>query len=245
MPDIDSCAEHAGENIQWTCSVCGAALCPRCGPVKWEGSIFCGPCAKKREAALRIKDARARRRATAAEALKAGSVIFIFVLLVFLAGKGCRALGNYRLSARYASDLPLAADFSFADARGRTISLSSLRGKVVILDFWAGWCEPCLRLIPDLKGLNSEFSGRPFLLVGVNLDKTKGEFKAATDEHGVDWLQVWNDPKGRPPIAKLYGVSQIPATVIIDKKGRIFKRWSLWDGKMSSYVRFLLAQPSY
>ena len=117
-----------------------------------------------------------------------------------------------------------APDFAQNSPEGKTISLSSLRGKVVLIDFWASWCGPCRKENPHVKKLYSQYKDKGFDILGVSLDKTKSRWTAAIAKDGLPWHQV-SDLKGwKNEVALQYGVTSIPQTVLVDKEGKIIAR---------------------
>lgn len=117
-----------------------------------------------------------------------------------------------------------APDFSMNQLDGTPLSLSSLRGKVVLIDFWASWCGPCRRENPHVVKLYQEYKDKGFEILGVSLDKTKDNWKNAIDQDGLTWQHV-SDLKGwGNEVAQLYGVRSIPHTVLLDKEGKILAR---------------------
>lgn len=116
----------------------------------------------------------------------------------------------------------LAPDFSLPDETGKPIKLSSLRGKYVLLEFWASWCKPCRAVQPKLLELYNELkSTGKFTILAVSLDKEQSAWLKAMKEDNVPWLQVadLNAPVNKA--AQLYDVTMIPASFLIDPDGRI------------------------
>ena len=114
-----------------------------------------------------------------------------------------------------------APDFTLNTPEGTPLSLSSLKGKVVVIDFWASWCGPCRRENPHMVEIYNELSPKGVEFLGVSLDKKKEDWLKAIEKDGLIWkhvsdLQYWNSAA-----AKLYGVNSIPATVLIDQSGTI------------------------
>jgi len=104
---------------------------------------------------------------------------------------------------------------------GTTKSLEQLRGKYVLIDFWASWCGPCRRENPNVVRLYNKYKDKGFEILGVSLDKSKDRWKAAIKKDNLTWHHV-SDLKGwRSKYAKLYGVRGIPYTVLVDKEGKI------------------------
>jgi peroxiredoxin len=111
-----------------------------------------------------------------------------------------------------------AKEITLPDTKGNTISLSSLKGKVVLIDFWASWCGPCRRSVPDLKKEYAKYQSKGFEIYGVSLDADKFAWKMAIKEDHVDWIHV-NDASGA--VAGMWNVNYIPNTFLLDKDGKI------------------------
>jgi|WetSurMetagenome_2_1015567.scaffolds.fasta_scaffold45624_5 peroxiredoxin len=110
-----------------------------------------------------------------------------------------------------------APQFTLHDVDGRPISLSSYRGKVVILDFWAPWCPPCRREIPDFISLQNQYASQGLQVIGIGLDQPSN-VASFVQRYGVNYPVVIGDDA----ISNSYGgVSGIPTTFIIDKQGII------------------------
>jgi peroxiredoxin len=119
-----------------------------------------------------------------------------------------------------------AMDFKENDTLGRPVSLSSFRGKYVLLDFWASWCGPCRMENPNVVKVYEEFHGKGFDILGVSLDKSadKAKWLKAIQDDRLSWTQVsdlgfWNNAA-----AKEYGVTAIPMNFLIDPRGKIIGR---------------------
>lgn len=115
----------------------------------------------------------------------------------------------------------VAADISLPDPDGKTQTLSSLRGKIVLLDFWAGWCGPCRRENPNLVAAYAKYHDKGFEIFQVSLDKNKPEWLAAIKQDGLNWIHVSDLKFWNSPVARLYGVESIPANFLLDKDGKI------------------------
>lgn len=118
-------------------------------------------------------------------------------------------------------DARVAPSFAVKSHTGGELSLEKLRGKVVVLDFWASWCLPCRRDIPEIKNILKKFGGEQFVMIGINLDSNRPEFDAYMKEEGITWLQYYDGLGWRNKVSQLYGVYAIPHTVLIDQDGVI------------------------
>jgi thiol-disulfide isomerase/thioredoxin len=116
------------------------------------------------------------------------------------------------------SSFPLAPDFTLKTLDGREVTLSALRGEVILLDFWATWCGPCRESIPHLIRLYKTYQKKGFEVIGINMDKrdmeTVRQFAMSMD---IPYPVVITLEK----VERDYGVTSLPSTIIIDKKGRI------------------------
>jgi len=119
-----------------------------------------------------------------------------------------------------------APDVTGRDVNGRSVRLSDLRGYVVLVDFWATWCEPCKDTIPLYEKLYAERSKDRFVVVGVSEDDPSVDLKAFADKRGMTYL-VWRDDKYA--IYNAFGAFQLPAAFLLDRNGRLVRRW---DGFM-------------
>lgn len=118
-----------------------------------------------------------------------------------------------------------APDFTLNNADGEQISLSSLQGKYVLIDFWASWCQPCMVELPNLIDLYDQYNDKGFEIFGVSLDRDRNAWVNTVDEKNMVWPNVW-DMEGEEPAeaATLYGVTGIPHTVLLDKEGVIIAK---------------------
>jgi peroxiredoxin len=105
---------------------------------------------------------------------------------------------------------------------GTEIKLADLKGKVVLLDFFAAWCGPCRAEVPNLKSLYARNHGRGFEILGVSLDRSVEEAKKYAETAGLDWIVTWDEPGfWKNPVAVQYGIQSIPAMYLIDKEGKV------------------------
>jgi peroxiredoxin len=114
-----------------------------------------------------------------------------------------------------------APDFTLNDPEGKPIQLSSLRGKVVLIDFWASWCAPCRQENPNVVKLYQQYHPKGFEILGVSLDRGKEEWVQAIKDDQLAWLHVSDLQYWQSAPARLYGVNAIPQTFLLDKDGKI------------------------
>ncbi len=115
----------------------------------------------------------------------------------------------------------IAPDFTLPDVEGKPFTLSSLRGKYVLLDFWASWCGPCREENPNVVATYKQFKDKNFTVLGVSLDQEKKNWLSAIKEDGLVWKQVSDLKFWNSEAAALYGVEAIPYNVLIDPAGKV------------------------
>ena len=122
------------------------------------------------------------------------------------------ALGDLRVGSE-------APDFSATDLQGQPVVLSEFRDrKVVVADFWAEWCGPCLMAMPDLQELHDEFEGRPLEILAVNLGESPEQIQRFIERKGYTFRVV---PDQDDSIGHLFGVTAIPTMVVIGADGQV------------------------
>ena len=114
----------------------------------------------------------------------------------------------------------VAPDFTLKDLQGKDLSLSSLRGKYVVLDFWGSWCGWCIKGIPEMKKYYAKYKDRMEIL-GIDCRDTEEAWKAAVEKHELPWLHVRND--GEPDVTVMYAIQGFPTKIVIDPDGKIAK----------------------
>ncbi|MCS7082823.1 MAG: TlpA disulfide reductase family protein [Bacteroidota bacterium] len=117
-----------------------------------------------------------------------------------------------------------APDFTATDIEGRSVSLRQFRGKVVLLDFWATWCQPCLEELPNVKALWRRYRDRGFVIIGVSLDEDVRAWKRFVREQQLDWVHIGDGSGWRHALVQQYRVQAIPATFLLDRQGKIIAR---------------------
>ncbi len=115
-------------------------------------------------------------------------------------------------------DNPPAPDFTLTDANGQSVTLSDLRGQVIMINFWASWCGPCRQEMPLLEQIHQRYEPLGFTLLGVNVEKNPADGQAFLKERPVSFPVLY-DPEN--DISKLYDVVAMPSTVLIDRQGNV------------------------
>jgi thiol-disulfide isomerase/thioredoxin len=113
-----------------------------------------------------------------------------------------------------------APDFTLNDINGKSLSLSDLRGKYVILDFWGSWCGWCIKGIPEMKAYYEKYKGK-FEILGIDCGDTEEKWKEAVKKHELPWLHVFNPEDSR--VLESYGIEGFPTKIIVDPDGKIVK----------------------
>lgn len=114
----------------------------------------------------------------------------------------------------------MAPDFTLNDINGKPLSLSSLRGKYVVLDFWGSWCIWCIKGMPEMKKYYAKYQGK-FEILGIDCNDPEAKWKEAVKKHELPWLHVYN-PKNSKVLAD-YGIQGFPTKIIVGPDGKIVK----------------------
>ena len=115
----------------------------------------------------------------------------------------------------------IAPEISLPTPDGSTLSLSSLRGRYVLVDFWASWCGPCLREVPNMKAIYNKYHDSGLEFLGVSLDDSADKWTGAIAQHELNWPHVSSLRGWQCPVAARYHVTGIPAMFLLDREGRV------------------------
>jgi thiol-disulfide isomerase/thioredoxin len=166
-------------------------------------------------------------------------------------------IGREKLAALALRRAPL--DLKRTAFDGREVDFTKLRGKVVLIDFWATWCVPCMEQMPEIKRLHAKYRDQGFEVIGVTDDipardpaaprgteKTPAMLQAFLDKEGMPWPQIWDqtsslERRGPKELLVLFGVSELPTTLLVDKQGRIHSVEGHGGDKLEAAIRRLLA----
>lgn len=115
-----------------------------------------------------------------------------------------------------------APDFTLTKLDGTQLTLSSLRGKYVVLDFWGSWCGWCIKGMPKMKEYYAKYNGKLEIL-GIDCRDTDEKWRAAVKTHSLPWLHVRNEDNQKQDVSQLYGISGYPTKILISPEGNILK----------------------
>ena len=134
----------------------------------------------------------------------------------------------------------MAPPFELITLDGQQISMDSLAGKVVLIDFWATWCGPCREALPHVRQIAQRFQGQPFVVLSVSLDDDVAKWKDFVAKNGMTWLQ-YRDGRFTGPIATRFAVTAIPATFSIDADG-VLEDQHVGDADIEGKLKKMIAR---
>jgi len=129
--------------------------------------------------------------------------------------------GMARDFQRWSKMLGKPFDLKFTAVDGREVDTAKMRGKVILIDFWATWCRPCVQTIPEVVGLYKKYHDKGFDVAGISLDQDKGALLAMTKSKGMTWPQYFDGLGFDNKISSSYGITSIPQMWLVDKKGNL------------------------
>ena len=116
-----------------------------------------------------------------------------------------------------------AIDFNVKDLDGNDLSLEKYRGNVILLDFWAVWCAPCIAEMPNVKQVYEKYKDENFQIIGISLDNSRDKLVGYLEKEGITWPQVFDGDGRDNQVAKIYGIRAIPHMYLIDGEGVVRK----------------------
>lgn len=151
-----------------------------------------------------------------------------------------RYVSDYKILMDELNKLPpssMSPEITLKNPEGKTISLSSMRGKVVLVDFWASWCAPCRRENPHLVEIYKKYRGKDFEILGVSLDENAVSWKNAIEKDGLTWPQVSDLKRWESQVVKDFFIEAIPYSLLIGRDGKIIAK-----GLRSDEMEFKIAE---
>lgn len=112
-------------------------------------------------------------------------------------------------------------DIKFTSTDNRTVDLAALKGKVVLVDFWASWCGPCVREMPHVVSAYEKFHAKGFEIIGISLDESQEAMQSFVRAKGMKWPQYFDGKGWDNELARRYGVLRIPTNYLVGRDGRI------------------------
>ncbi len=166
---------------------------------------------------------------------------------VYLPGLCLMVAVYFLFTAKPVPSDPLELKFVAVD--GSAVDLRSLRGKVVLLDFWATWCGPCRGEVPDVVAAYNRYHAQGFEVVGISLDQDRNALIGFTQENGMVWPEYFDGNGWESALARRFSVRWIPQMWLLDPEGRVVTKDARnnLDGQISALLerhRLAMAEPA-
>jgi cytochrome c biogenesis protein CcmG, thiol:disulfide interchange protein DsbE len=135
----------------------------------------------------------------------------------------------------------VAPNFTIRQESGNVVALADFRGKIVVLNFWASWCAPCVEELPSLNRLADRYKGKDLVVLGVSLDEDADAYKDFLSKNQIKFLTLRNPARA---VSEQYGTYKLPETYVVSRQGRLLKKyigprdWSSGEiyAEMDSYL---------
>jgi peroxiredoxin len=169
--------------------------------------------------------------------------LVLIALIIF--GSNFQAAFGQNLGTEVGDKAP---EIRLPSPNGDTMALSTLKGKLVLIDFWATWCAPCVKEQPELAELYKKYkdvaftNGKGFEIYGVSMDSKKSNWESAISKYGINWIQVSDLKFWSSPFAKLYNLQELPYNLLIDGKGTIIAKNLHGEALEKVIARYLLVE---
>lgn len=134
-------------------------------------------------------------------------------------------------------------DFNVKSTDGKTLSPAAFKGKVLLIDFWATWCGPCVKEMPHVKQVYDKYHSKGFEIVGISLDQSRDRLDQYVKTNAIAWPQYFDGKWWNNDVAVRYGIKSIPATILVDRSGKIRYK-SLRGKQLENAVQQLLTEKS-
>lgn len=134
-------------------------------------------------------------------------------------------------------------DFAEKDLAGKPLSVANYKGKIVLLDFWATWCGPCVHELPNVIKTYGTYHPKGFEIIGVSLDEDKAALDDFLKKQNMPWVQYFDGKGWENKLAGQYGITSIPATFLLDGSGKIIGRDLRGEALEAAVAKALTAKP--